>query len=159
MTGHLRRAEAQDLPFIRAVMEDPAHWDKLESYDLPCLHAALSDPTCLLLIWQEAGAPAGYAWLRHQNGTLKLEEFAVAHPGRGQGRAFLAALLQHLSPMPGLGELWLLVAGDNAGAIRFYERAGFRRGALRPKVWHRRRGPVADALRMSLGPPPWAWPG
>ncbi|MFC7704405.1 GNAT family N-acetyltransferase [Plastorhodobacter daqingensis] len=145
----LRDATPADIAFIQAIADAPDNWDKLETYPEETLRQAILGPGSRVLIWQSRDGPQGFCWLKQEHTGFKLEEFGVLRPGRGTGRPFLQAVLDQLR-QAGAARIWLTVAADNAGAIRFYSTFGFIRGAVRPGVWHRRRGPVADALRMDL---------
>lgn len=48
-----------------------------------------------------------------------------AHQGGGRGRSVIAAIMTRLKHNPVCREIRLLVAPDNAGALRLYRRAGF----------------------------------
>ncbi len=47
------------------------------------------------------------------------------HQGGGRGARVIAAIMTRLSRIPACREIRLLVAPDNAGALRLYRRAGF----------------------------------
>lgn len=148
----IRLARPDDIAFIKSLIDAPQNLDKLEGYDMATLRAALDDGGSTVLIWQPANQPEGFAWLRNTAQGTKLEELAMARPGGGMGAAFLAAIRGWLAGR-GATRFWLNVAADNDGAIRFYQRAGFRRGKVTSAVWQRRRGPVADALCMDIDLP------
>lgn len=145
----LRGASVGDVGFLRAVLDRPDNLDKLEGYSDTQIAAAIDSAQTPVFIWEPGAEPTGFAWLARDGARIKLEEFGVMTPGGGTGRKMFAALLDHLRNDPTLDTLWLYVAADNGGAIRFYERFGFVRGPIKPAVWHRRQGPVADALFMS----------
>lgn len=146
----LKDATPNDIAFIRSLQDRPGNLDKLESYSETQIAKAIAAPRTPIVIWHPGATPEGFAWLARDGARIKLEEFAVATTGTGSGTRFFTALLDDLRADPALDQIWLYVAADNAGAIRFYQRFGFARGETRPAVWHRRRGPVADALFMSL---------
>ena len=56
-----------------------------------------------------------------------------SHAGRGHARALLDRLEQEAHEM-GAIQIELDVAAGNARAIRFYERAGFRRTGIKPRA-------------------------
>lgn len=145
----LRPAQPNDTAFIQSVLNRPGNLDKLEGYDSAIIAQAIADEQTPVFLWQPAGTAAqGFAWLSRDGARIKLEEFGTARPGAGIGARFFDALQTQLAQDETLDLFWLYVAADNAGAIRFYERFGFTCGAVRPAAWHRRQGPVADALYM-----------
>ncbi len=95
------------------------------------------DPAGFLLAERD-GRLAGFAWTKvHPAGELGPREVGEiyvlgidpAAQGQGLGRALTAAVLDLLAAR-GLATAVLWVAGDNAAAIRTYQRAGFARAAL-----------------------------
>lgn len=145
----LRPAGAADIPAMRAIFDAPGNLDKLEGYSAAQIEAALTDPGHLLFVWENAGVLAGFIWLTGldaPDGRAKIEEFAAARPGAGLGKRLLEAALAR--PELDGKAIWLKVAADNAGAIRFYERFGFVLTGIEPGVWHRRSGDIADAATM-----------
>ncbi|PWK62028.1 GNAT family N-acetyltransferase [Roseicyclus mahoneyensis] len=149
----MRLAKPDDIPFVQKVLDAPENLDKLAAYTDAQLAAALGDATQRLWIWESWGTPAAFLWVTGV-GQLgrgpKIEEFGAEVPGRGIGTRLFSAALSELRAQCLHKGLWLTVASDNAQAIRFYERLGFRATDLRPAVWHRRAGPVADALIMAF---------
>ena len=148
----LRRANEEDVPLIQSVLNKPENWDKLEAYSDKDLLAAISDKTMIVFVWEEDSHWKGFCWLRWGSEGPKIEEFGVSEPGEGVGARFFSAVLKSVDLDNGQPSLWLAVAADNTAAIRFYERFGFVRATLREAVWHRRKGPVADALIMRHEP-------
>lgn len=116
------------------------------------LEAALARGEGLLLA-EEGGGPAGLAWFL-TSGTLALGGYlrllAVLEPfqGRGIGAQLLAAYEAETARTS--AHSFLLTSDSNAGAQRFYERAGYRRVGLLPSLvvegedetlyWKRLRG-------------------
>ena len=150
----MRLANLQDIPFVQKILNAPDNLDKLAAYTDAQLSAALGDATKRLWIWESGGTPAAFLWVTGV-GNLgrgpKIEEFGAGIPGQGIGTRLFSAALSELQAQRLAKGLWLAVAADNAQAIRFYERLGFRATGQRPAVWHRRAGPVADALIMAFG--------
>lgn len=145
----LRPAQPQDIPSISAILDAPHNWDKLETYPQAAILAALGDPEHLIFTWQ--GENFGFAWLRISGPReIKLEEFGVSKPGGGAGGRFFVALLEQLRAQGEHDLLWLLVAADNDGAIRFYDRFGFSPAPTPARQWERRKGPPVAAKRMEL---------
>lgn len=140
----IRLARPDDIAFPKALTDAPRKLDTRAGFGPTTPRAALT--------WQAAHRREGLGWLRATAQGTKPEGRAMARPGGGMGAAFLAAIRDWLAGR-GVTRFWLNVAADNDGAIRFYQRAGFRRGKGTAAVWQRRRGPVADARRMDLDLP------
>src|SRR5262245_40777747 len=91
-----------------------------------------------LLVAEEAGRPAGFAFLEHhtdyftgdRHGHLGMLAVTDAAEGRGAGAALLRAA-EEWTRAQGYGKLTLNVFEGNARARRAYERAGFRVETLR----------------------------
>lgn len=146
----LRLARPDDASAVAAIVNDPANLEKLSGYSEAEIRTAIADPDQPICVW-DVKDNFGFAWWRTTSkAELKLEEFGVSTPGTGAGRAFMIAFLDSLAATGKNSRLWLHVAGDNAGAIRFYERLGFKHASVTPASWHRRKGPVADAVRMEM---------
>lgn len=153
----LRTALPDDIPYIQSILNTPDNLGKLAGYGDDAIRAALDDPQQVVLIWQEPDdSAAAFVWVAvmkdgPKRGT-KIEEFGVSRPGGGIGRKVMAALMAYVKDNSCPNPLWLAVAGDNDGAIRFYERFGFAETGRKAKVWHRREGEPADAVRMDYLP-------
>lgn len=146
----LRHATPDDIPFIQSILNKPENWDKLEYYSNETLLASIADEGTLMLVWEDSGDLKGFCWLRQTNEGTKVEEFGVTSPGQGVGSRFFSAVLRYIQVQKNIESLWLAVAGDNFGAIRFYERQGFIETGIKRGVWERRRGPAADCVCMKL---------
>jgi len=91
-----------------------------------------------LLIAEEAGRPAGFAFLEHhtdyftgqRHGHLGMIAVTEAAEGRGAGAALLGAA-EDWARARGYAKLTLNVFDGNARARRVYERAGYRVDTLR----------------------------
>lgn len=155
----LRSAQLGDIPYIQSILNTPDNLGKLAGYGDDAIRTALDDPQQVVLIWQESDeSAAAFVWLAvledgPKLGT-KIEEFGVSRPGGGIGRKVMTALMAYCTDNNCPKPLWLAVAGDNDGAIRFYERFGFAETDRKVKVWHRRQGEPADAVRMDFLPTP-----
>lgn len=152
--GLVRKARPGDLAAIQSVLNAPDNLDKLAGHAACALLAAMaSDDEAVTVLDLPGVGVAAFLWmtgLRSNPQGAKIEEFGAVQPGRGHGAQLLAEVVRgHLARSP-LRPLWLAVAADNTGAIAFYERHGFRQTELRPAGWHRRAGPVADAVTMEL---------
>ncbi len=72
------------------------------------------------------------------------------HQGRGHGRSVLPDAIARLVRIPGCRRLRLLVAPDNFGARRLYDRAGF-------SVVGRLASSGELVMELEVGPEPEAW--
>jgi len=70
---------------------------------------------------------------RHKAQLFGMYVDARARSG-GVGRALLAAAVTHALDWPGIERITLTVTDGNDGAVRLYERAGFRRYAVEPRA-------------------------
>jgi aminoglycoside 6'-N-acetyltransferase len=99
------------------------------------------------------GAVAGMAqyWEedtpRYRHATIDLFLDPALH-GQGVGTEALTLLSEHLLEERGHHRLTIDPAGENAAAIRSYEKAGFRRVGLMRAYEHRGSGDYRDALLM-----------
>lgn len=96
----------------------------------------LSEPDAFVLIAEDGGRPVGYALVHYRSSDdsrvtgerfAELESLAVLPEcrGRGLGSRLMTAVYRELHRL-GVGELEIGVLSTNEGAIRFYERQGFR---------------------------------
>lgn len=143
---------------------------------LPLYRAAVAAGDAFVLVAQAAGGVRGWAvvHLRRRDdlgwaadgGTLEfqrggrgyLENLEVAPPWRGQGLGTrLLAAAEAEAARRGKVDLYLHAAQENAGAHRFYERAGWRRAdTVHPswrdgapmRVYHRRLVATAAPVRL-----------
>jgi RimJ/RimL family protein N-acetyltransferase len=149
----LRAAKAQDFPFIRALVQRPENAPFVSDEDETILAGYTTDPTSRLLIWG-ADAPRGFAIfcdIGDPSGTVNLMRLALDVPGRGEGAAFLHALIDYAFGTLNAQRLWLDTAGENLRAQRAYVRAGFTlEGHLRQHVYHAPVGQVQDVLLYGM---------
>jgi len=124
----------------------------LEAYSDDTIYAAIAGAQSKVFIWDENTERRGFCWLTQTAKGTKVEDFGVKIQGHGVGSRFFGPVLDAVIgedlPLP----IWLPVAADNSGAIRFYKWFGFVHSTLRKSVWHRRKGPIADALIMVHAP-------
>lgn len=146
----IRTANDQDIPLIQSVLNAPENLSKLEAYADEEIQAAIHDPNTPVFVWSEEEIWQGFCWLKKSEEGTKIEELGVVTPGGGLGTRFLGEVVRQAKecslPVP----IWLNVAADNSDAIRFYERFGFVRNKVKKAVWVRRKGAVADVLKMIL---------
>jgi len=150
----IRKARSGDIAGIQAILNAADNLDKLAAYPDETLLAAMSSKDSEIFVLETTDCRVGaFLWLTGLTSArgVKIEEFGAAEPGLGHGGSLFDAVLGDLwARYPGR-PVWLAVAGDNAPAIAFYRRRGFRQTDLRSAVWHRRAGPVADAVIMESG--------
>lgn len=87
------------------------------------------DPAGFLLAEDSAGALLGFHWTKvHPDGTGEVYVLGIdpEAQGSGLGKALTIAGLRHLRNT-GCPRVMLYVEGDNAAAVRVYERLGFER--------------------------------
>jgi RimJ/RimL family protein N-acetyltransferase len=107
----------------------------------------------LLWVWEAEGMLAGFTRLAIWNATdgiWGITHFAIARPGRGNGRRFLAAVLAEAFDRRGIHRLSVDSVPDNAAALRLWERAGFVHEGRFRQCWRRPDGHWADSLLFSL---------
>lgn len=141
-------ATPDDLSQIQQILNKPENLDKLEGYPDQAVLDAITSDNARVLVWKEAGSWSGFCWLSVSDAGTKIEEFGVTAPGEGIGARFFKAILEDFRSTKLPAPLWLIVAGDNRGAFRFYERFGFVTFEVNKAAWKRRKGPVADAVKM-----------
>ncbi len=156
----IRPATPDDVAFVVALERAPSSQGFISRFE-PERHAALmatSDDQHLIGL-DGAGERIGFAilWglddLRH--GNVLLKRVAVEAPGRGLGRPFLAAVIDHAFARPETYRLWLTVGPRNERAQHVYRSLGFvPEGRLR-QTHARPDGTREDALQMSLLRPEW----
>jgi len=145
----LRLATPSDAPALAAFaartfsdtyreLDDPADIADYTAkhFNVPAVSAVLADPACTTLLVHEGDALAGYAVLAFSEppdgvdgpAPLELSRFYLSGPyiGRGLGRQLMQAVHDHARRL-GARMLWLGVYDKNLRAVRFYERAGFRK--------------------------------
>ena len=155
----LRPATPGDFPFIHGLAQRQDYAPFITDEDDAVLAAYMASPSSRLLIWQDAEGPAGFALfceIGEPSGRVELRRLALARAGRGEGAAFLQALIDHAFVSLGAGRLWLDASSENQRAQRAYQRAGFTlEGRLRGH-WHRPAlGRVVDLMLYGLMRDEW----
>jgi ribosomal-protein-alanine acetyltransferase len=127
----IRRATLADLDALLALERRAFTTDHLSRRQY---HKHLHSPTAAVLAAVDASGLLGKAviFFRGNSSIARLYSIAVADAarGRGLGETLLKAA-EHAARKRGCVSLRLEVRQDNAGAIRLYERLGFRRFAAR----------------------------
>jgi ribosomal protein S18 acetylase RimI-like enzyme len=96
------------------------------------------------LVAERRGARVGFASYRIEGDACELVAIRALEEGLGTGSALLAAV-EEAARRAGAARLWLVTTNDRTRALRFYQRRGFRLGALRPGAVDRAR-----ALKPSI---------
>lgn len=156
----LRPATAADFPFIRALAQRPDYAPFITDEDEAGLARYLTDPTCRLTIWQDAAGPAGFGLfceIGDPSGRVELRRLALARAGRGEGAAFVRALIDFAFRDLGAQKLWLDASSENPRAQRTYERAGFTlEGRLKAHWFRPALGRTVDLMLYGLLRDDWA---
>jgi len=99
------------------------------------------------LVAEADGQQAGVLAFRHE-GTeaIELSAMVVTIRGRGLGSALITAFLAEAARR-GARRVWVVTTNDNLGALRLYQRHGFRLSALRARAVDRAR----IELKPSIG--------
>lgn len=130
---------------VRPILEAEREWlaEKLQerwgstSIASRVLHDAAALPALVCVRGTER---AGMATFALADGACELVTLNAFERGRGVGSALLAAVAA-AARADGASRLWLITTNDNLDALRFYQRRGFRLGAVH-------RGAVDDARRL-----------
>ncbi|WP_374396127.1 GNAT family N-acetyltransferase [Tabrizicola sp.] len=150
----LRPATAADFGFIRGLASQPENAPFITDEDEAALAGYLSDPSARLLIWEPAGAPAGFVlWcgLGEPSGAVELRRLALAATGGGQGQVFIRALVDYGFGALDAARVWLDASGENPRAVKVYERAGFTlEGRLRQHWYRPALGRVVDLMLFGM---------
>lgn len=143
----VRPARQRDLAAIVEIEREafPRPWS-MDTF-ASILHRAETE----LLVGVDGDAVVGYAVLVRATGEAELANLAVSPAQRGKGVG--EALLQHANRIlvdQGVRRLYLAVRTSNTGAIRLYERFGFRGIGVHRSYY---RDPAEDACILSLDLP------
>ncbi len=150
---HLRDATPNDLDFIVAQEARPEFAAFIFNWGHARHAANLADPDKRYLIAEEdSDRLLGYvilAGLANGNRGVELTRIVAAEPGRGHGRAIMAAAMDLIFGDLGAHRLWLDVFPENARARHLYGSLGFvEEGVLRDAV--RADGAYRSLVIMSM---------
>lgn len=128
----LRKATPADLAFIVAVEANPEH-TYVHSYSKQQHAANLAKSAAHYFIAEsKAGEPLGFAILFDNcPGRIEWRRIIVDAPGRGVGKAFMRAVIEHFREM-GAQSIWLDVYEVNARARHVYSALGFAETGRKP---------------------------
>ncbi len=147
----LRPAAAGDFAFIRGLARRPDYAPFITDEDEAALAAYLADPAARLLIWEVGSQPAGFALFCQAGPVVELRRLALAEAGKGRGRAFVRALVDHGFGAMGAERLWLDASGENARAQALYQRIGFTLEGRMRRHWFRPAlGRVVDLMLYGM---------
>lgn len=156
----LRPALAADFGFIRSIAGRAEYAAFITDEDAAALGGYLTSPAARLLIWEDDHGSRGfalYATPQDGAGVVELRRLALDLAGRGEGAAFLAALIGFAFQDLGAERLWLDASGENVRAQAAYLRAGFTlEGCLRGHWYRPALGRVVDLLIYGMLRAEWA---
>lgn len=143
----IRTALSADFPFIHSISARPENGNFIVDMPDQQLTAHLADPKMDLVIWEQAGRPAGYGLfceIGEPSGRVELRSLGLDVADAGLGQPFLRALVDHAFDTLNAARIWLDVVQDNPRAQATYHRAGFTyEGTLRQN-WKRPNGDIVD---------------
>ena len=153
----LVRATEADIPFVTATERLPGYEALVGRWSDEQHRTALADARYAYFIARAAPQPIGFAivrdWASGERVTC-IKRIAVARPGEGHGKAFLAHLINRIFRETDVYRIWLGVFPDNARARRVYEAVGFKvEGVARGNAFF--GGVYRDELVMALLRPEW----
>ncbi len=153
-----------DLPAYRNWLDNPeatqfmeSGWRPSSEADVEAIYRASTEPhdtAVFTVVPHVLGRPVGVAGLYLIQWVCRRGEFRILigdNEGRGRGYGTEAAqLIVHYGfNILNLETIYLGVNVENRGAVRSYEKAGFRREGVRRKLVYR-NGRYYDALMMSV---------
>jgi len=147
----LRPATLADMDAVLALWSRPEHGHFLPAPQPGDADEALADG--LLWVWDRQHAVAGFARLNiwsARDGNWGISHFAIADPGHGNGKRFLAAILAEVFGPRAAHRLSLDSAPDNAAALRLWAGAGFVQEGTFRQCWRRPDGQWSDSHLFSL---------
>jgi diamine N-acetyltransferase len=153
----LARGAHSDIPFVTATERLPGYEELVGRWSETRHRAALADDRYAYFIARMASRPIGFAivrdWASSEHVTC-IKRIAVARPGAGHGKTFLAHLVDRIFRDTEAYRVWLGVFPDNARARRAYEAVGFKpEGVARGSAFF--GGTHRDELVMALLRPEW----
>ncbi|GLS87776.1 hypothetical protein GCM10010873_27500 [Cypionkella aquatica] len=150
----LRPALPTDFGFIRSLAGRAEYAPFITDDDETKLASYLSDPAALLLIWHDDHGPRGFALYgvpQDGSGVVELRRLALDLAGRGEGQAFLRAMISYAFADLAAQRLWLDASGENLRAQAAYVRAGFvLEGRLRGHWYRPALGRVVDLMLYGM---------
>lgn len=155
----LRPALATDFGFIRALAQRADYAPFISDEDDTALAGYVSSATARLLIWEDDHGPRGFALYgvpQDGAGVVELRRLALDMAGRGEGQAFLRAMIDYAFADLAATRLWLDASGENLRAQAAYLRAGFTlEGRLRGHWYRPALGRVVDLMLYGMMRDEW----
>lgn len=143
----LRRAEAQEAEFVQCLWTLPAHENFIDPPATGQIEQSIA--AGLVLIWQPADRPLGFACLIEWHpGVYGLSALVLTQ--NGIGAEFLRAVMAEVFGPLGAHRLGLDVTTDNLRALRLFQSAGFRREGVLRECWQRPTGDWVDCMFMAV---------
>ena len=150
----LRPATAQDARFVRTLWTAPDNARFIVAPEPDEIEAKTG--TGDLLIWEEAGEPAGFAtlteWLPQ---VWSIPAVAVQSRRTGTGLAMMTAILDEMFLVRTAHRVGLDVTVDNTGALSLFSRLGFVKEGVWRECWCRPAGDWVDCVFLALLKSEW----
>ena len=147
----LRPATAEDLAFIRGLVQRPARAPFLTDEDEVALSYYLTDPSAHLLIWGERRGFALFCGVGLPGAVVELRRLCLDQPGQGEGATFIQTLTDHAFVGYGAARVWMDCSGENVRAQRVYAREGYTlEGRLRSHDYVPLIGRFVDTLLYGM---------
>jgi RimJ/RimL family protein N-acetyltransferase len=144
----LRRATEAEIPAVAALIA--AHPLALLQQSEHWLHEIAASDAQGVLVWDRDGI-AGVAVLEWAYpGVVYLINLGVAQPGRGVGRALIAAVQDHVFGTMGAHRMYCDIAFDNAAALAAFAKAGFTQEGTMRECWDRGSGVWIDCHAFGI---------
>lgn len=153
----LRRAGADDIPFIMRTERLEGYSDMVGCWDEDRHRAAFADPHCAYFVAGTSERLVGFAlltgWDAADRVTL-IKRVAVTEPGKGYGKELVRAVADAAFSATGVWRLWIDCFTHNTRARRAYEAVGFlAEGIARGGAFF--RGENRDVLILAQLRPDW----
>nr|WP_227754355.1 GNAT family protein [Stagnihabitans tardus] len=133
----MRPATPADFAFIRSLAGRPDYAPFISDDDEDELAAHLATSAHRLLIWGDQQGFALYCGIGEPSGAVELRRLALAQTGRGEGQAFLRAMVDFAFRDLKAARLWLDASSENPRAQASYLKAGFTFEGRMRSHWYR----------------------
>jgi diamine N-acetyltransferase len=157
-TLQLVKATADDIAFVMAAERLPGYEELVGRWSEAQHRAALADGRHAYFIARLESRDIGFAIVRDWASSERVacvKRIAVANPGQGHGKMFLAGLVDCIFTATDAHRIWLGVFPENDRARRAYEAVGFKtEGLARGSAFF--GGVYRDELVMALVRPDWS---